>query len=123
MVVVVFTGSWDLIDPEPCCRIGATKSWNGQYTVDCATVPSLPDFTLYFDGKPYTLKGEEYILNGESLRRSTVSLGSYIAIQPAVPASRRSPAWISLLRPARFGLSVTPSSGSTLRSMTLAEVS
>jgi saccharopepsin len=44
-------------------EIGATKSWNGQYTVDCATVPDLPDFTLWFDGKPYPLKGEEYILN------------------------------------------------------------
>ena len=48
-------------------RIGATKGWNGQYTVDCATVPSLPDFTLWFDGKPYPLKGEEYILNGKSV--------------------------------------------------------
>jgi saccharopepsin len=44
-------------------EIGATKGWNGQYTVDCATVPSLPDFTLWFDGKPYPLKGDEYILN------------------------------------------------------------
>jgi len=44
-------------------EMGATKSWNGQYTVDCATVPDLPDFTLWFDGKPYPLKGEEYILN------------------------------------------------------------
>lgn len=44
-------------------QIGATKSWNGQYTVDCAVVDSLPDFTLTFNGKPYTLKGSEYILN------------------------------------------------------------
>lgn len=44
-------------------RIGAKKSWNGQYTVDCSVVDSLPDFTLTFNNKPYTLKGSEYILN------------------------------------------------------------
>jgi hypothetical protein len=48
--------------PRPA-RIGATKSWNGQYTVDCATVDSLPDFSLTFNDKKYTLKGSEYILN------------------------------------------------------------
>jgi saccharopepsin len=44
-------------------QIGAKKSWNGQYTVDCATVPSLPDLTFHLGGKPYPLKGTEYILN------------------------------------------------------------
>jgi saccharopepsin len=44
-------------------RIGATKSWNGQYQIDCAKIPDLPDFTLHFGGKPYTLKGSDYILN------------------------------------------------------------
>ena len=26
-------------------EIGATKGWNGQYTVDCAKVPDLPPLT------------------------------------------------------------------------------
>jgi len=43
-------------------QIGAKKSWNGQYTVDCNTVPSLPDLTLYLGGKPYPLKASDYIL-------------------------------------------------------------
>lgn len=43
-------------------QIGATKGWNGQYTVDCANVPNLPDLTLYFDHTPYVLKGTDYIL-------------------------------------------------------------
>jgi saccharopepsin len=43
--------------------IGAKKSWNGQYQVDCARVPGLPDLAFYFDGRPYSLKGEDYILN------------------------------------------------------------
>ena len=44
-------------------QIGAKKSWNGQYTVDCSTVPNLPDLTFYFGGKPYPIKGTDYILN------------------------------------------------------------
>jgi saccharopepsin len=43
-------------------QIGAKRGWNGQYTVECSTVPNLPDLTLYFDGKPYVLKGTDYIL-------------------------------------------------------------
>ncbi|EJD01470.1 aspartic peptidase A1 [Fomitiporia mediterranea MF3/22] len=43
-------------------QIGATKSWNGQYTVDCKKVPDLPDFTLWFNGQAYPLKGSDYIL-------------------------------------------------------------
>lgn len=44
-------------------QIGAKKSWNGQYTVDCNTVPNLPDLTLHLGGKPYPLKATDYILN------------------------------------------------------------
>jgi len=43
-------------------QIGAKKSWNGQYTVDCSTVPDLPNLDLYFDGKAYPLKGSDYVL-------------------------------------------------------------
>jgi saccharopepsin len=44
-------------------QIGAKKSWNGQYTVDCQTVNSLPDLSFYFNGKAYPLKGSDYVLN------------------------------------------------------------
>jgi len=43
-------------------QIGAKKSWNGQYQVDCAKVPDLPDLSFYFNGKAYPLKGTDYIL-------------------------------------------------------------
>jgi saccharopepsin len=43
-------------------QIGAKKSWSGQYQVDCAKVPTLPDLTFQFGGKPYHLKGTDYIL-------------------------------------------------------------
>ncbi|KAI0268278.1 aspartic peptidase domain-containing protein [Gloeopeniophorella convolvens] len=43
-------------------QIGAKKSWNGQYQVDCAKVPDLPELSFYFDGKAYPLKGSDYVL-------------------------------------------------------------
>ncbi|KAF9457020.1 aspartic peptidase A1 [Collybia nuda] len=43
-------------------QIGAKKSWNGQYQVDCSKVPSLPELSFHFGGKPYPLKGSDYIL-------------------------------------------------------------
>ncbi|GAA5846218.1 hypothetical protein JCM9279_005863 [Rhodotorula babjevae] len=42
--------------------IGAKKGWNGAYTVECSTVPSLPSLTMYFGGKPYQLDSKDYIL-------------------------------------------------------------
>ena len=43
-------------------QIGAKKSWNGQYQVNCAVVPTLPTLTFYFGGKAYPLEGRDYIL-------------------------------------------------------------
>jgi saccharopepsin len=43
-------------------RIGAKKSRNGSYQLDCSKVPSLPEFTFYFGGKPYPLSGRDYVL-------------------------------------------------------------
>ncbi|BEI82521.1 hypothetical protein CcaverHIS002_0303890 [Cutaneotrichosporon cavernicola] len=44
-------------------QIGAEKSWNGQYTLDCAKVPTLPKLSFVFGGKDFTLSGEDYTLN------------------------------------------------------------
>jgi saccharopepsin len=44
-------------------QIGAKKSWNGQYTIDCSKVPSLPELSFNFGGRDFPLKGEDYILN------------------------------------------------------------
>nr|GAT59467.1 aspartic peptidase A1 [Mycena chlorophos] len=44
-------------------QIGATKSWNGQYTIDCAKIPTLPDLTFYLGGEPYSLSASDYVLN------------------------------------------------------------
>jgi len=44
-------------------QIGATKSWTGQYQVDCGKVPDLPELSFHFNGKAYPLKGTDYILD------------------------------------------------------------
>jgi len=48
----------DIINKE----IGATKSWNGQYTVPCDKVAELPDIAFTFSGKKYGLAAADYIL-------------------------------------------------------------
>jgi len=67
-------------------QIGAKKSWNGQYTLDCSLVPSLPDLTFYFGGDPYPLKGTDYILN---LQGTCMSAFTGMDISPG-----GSPLWI-----------------------------
>jgi saccharopepsin len=44
-------------------QIGAKKSWNGQYQVDCAKVPDLPELSFHFGEKAYPLKGSDYVLD------------------------------------------------------------
>lgn len=58
-LIVMPTDVAEILNKE----IGAEKSWNGQYTVDCAKVPDLPELAFVFDGKDYKLKGEDYTLN------------------------------------------------------------
>ena len=43
-------------------QIGAKKSWNGQYQLDCSIVPDLPTLTFYFGDKAYPLEGSDYVL-------------------------------------------------------------
>jgi saccharopepsin len=46
-------------------KIGAKKTWSGQYTVECERVPDLPELTLVFAGKKHTLEATDYILNAQ----------------------------------------------------------
>ena len=43
-------------------KIGATKSWSGQYQIDCEKRDSLPDLTLNFSGYNFTLSPYDYTL-------------------------------------------------------------
>lgn len=43
--------------------IGGTKSSNGEYTVACETMPSLPYVVMALGGNNFTLTGNDYILS------------------------------------------------------------
>jgi saccharopepsin len=43
-------------------EIGAKKSWNGQYTVDCDKRAGMPDLTFTLTGYDFTITSQEYIL-------------------------------------------------------------
>ncbi|KAG9292853.1 hypothetical protein G9A89_016215 [Geosiphon pyriformis] len=51
----------DLINKE----LGAKKNFAGQYILDCAKLDRLPDFTLYFNKKPFKLSGHDYVLKAQ----------------------------------------------------------
>lgn len=61
-LIAVPTVVSDLINKQ----IGAKKNFAGQYVIECDKVPSLPDFTMYFNGKPFKLTGDDYILKAQS---------------------------------------------------------
>ncbi len=43
-------------------QIGAKKSWNGQYTIECDKRESLPDLTFNLSGYNFTISAFDYIL-------------------------------------------------------------
>lgn len=58
-LIVLPTDLAEMLNKE----IGAEKSWNGQYTIDCAKIPSLPDLTFKFAGQEFPISAEDYTLN------------------------------------------------------------
>jgi len=72
----------DLINKE----IGAKKNYAGQYTLDCALVPSLPEFCLVMGGKDYCLEGKDYILEVQNQ-----CISGFMGIDIPAPAG---PLWI-----------------------------
>lgn len=42
--------------------VGATKSIIGQYTIDCAKVPNLPDLEFNINGKPWAVPGKNLVM-------------------------------------------------------------
>ncbi|KAF9394723.1 Vacuolar protease A [Podila verticillata] len=44
-------------------QLGAKKNYAGQWTLDCAVVPNLPEFSFFFGKTKYTLQGSDYVLN------------------------------------------------------------
>lgn len=64
-------------------EIGAKKGFNGQYTIDCKKVSSLPPLTFTLTGHNFTIGAEDYILE---VQGSCVSAFQGIDIpEPAGP--------------------------------------
>ncbi|KAI7864250.1 endopeptidase [Spinellus fusiger] len=57
-LLVCPTAFADLLNKE----LGAEKNWAGQYVVDCAKVPTLPEFCFVFNNKDFCLSGSDYVL-------------------------------------------------------------
>uniref|UniRef100_A0AC35EW61 Peptidase A1 domain-containing protein n=1 Tax=Panagrolaimus sp. PS1159 TaxID=55785 RepID=A0AC35EW61_9BILA len=59
--------------------IGAKPFLNGEYTVACENVSSLPEISFVIGGQSYTLKGEDYILKVTVMEKS-VCLSGFMGI-------------------------------------------
>uniref|UniRef100_A0A914H754 Peptidase A1 domain-containing protein n=1 Tax=Globodera rostochiensis TaxID=31243 RepID=A0A914H754_GLORO len=55
--------------------IGATALSQGEYTVPCNRIPTLPDISFNIGGKAYTLKGKDYVWKITSRGRTTCLSG------------------------------------------------
>ena len=61
-------------------QIGAKKSWNGQYTIDCDKKAGLPDMTFTLTGHNFTIGPDDYILEVQgSCISSFFGLGMFVS--------------------------------------------
>ncbi|KAJ1548542.1 Vacuolar protease A [Cladochytrium tenue] len=72
-------------------KIGATKTPQGQYAVECSAIDGLPVLEFYIAGVPFTLEGKDYTLQVDGLGVSKQCISAFIGMD--LPPSI-GPLWI-----------------------------
>ena len=89
--VILDTGTSVLGGPSSdvaalAAQVGAKKFLNGEYTIDCSLVDSLPDLEVTMGGNTFALKASDYVLNVQN-----VCLFGFVGLDVPAP---RGPLWI-----------------------------
>jgi len=89
--VILDTGTSILAGPSADVKalaalVGAKPFLNGEYTIDCKLIPTLPDLEVTMGGKKFVLEGKDYILQVQS-----ICLFGFTGIDVPAP---RGPLWI-----------------------------